>query len=155
MKNILGIDPGLGGGLSLYDGTELMVWDMPTHTITVNNKERRRLDILRLKSILKEFHIHHAFIEKVNAQPGNGTAASFAYGYGVGAIDAVVMCCDIPFTHVTPQKWKKELSVPADKDGARQRASQLLPAFAHNWTRKKDDGIAESALIALYGMRTT
>ena len=40
---------------------------------------------------------------------------------------------------------------PADKDGARARASQLLPWAAHQWARAKDDGKAEASLIALYG----
>lgn len=151
MRNILGVDPGLSGCLSLYDGKELLLWDTPTFELIVNGKKRRRLDIVRLQSILREYHIHHAFIERVNAQPGNGIAAAFAYGYGVGATDAVIQCCGIPFTHVTPQKWKKVMECPKEKDEARHRASQLAPQFAHNWERKKDDGRAESFLIALYG----
>lgn len=155
MRTILGIDPGLNGCLSYYNGAELICYPMPTFQITVGGKTRNRIDVQGLKAILMDNVVDHAFIEKVNAQPGNGTAAAFAYGYGVGVIDAAVACCGIPFTHVTPQAWKKAMGCPAEKDGARQRASQLLPDFAHNWTRKKDDGIAESALIALYGMRIT
>ncbi|MBC7907617.1 MAG: hypothetical protein H7Y60_12860 [Rhodospirillaceae bacterium] len=43
------------------------------------------------------------------------------------------------------------LALPADKDGARARASQLLPAHAGLWCRAKYDGRAEAALIAYYG----
>jgi hypothetical protein len=43
--------------------------------------------------------------------------------------------------------------VPAEKDGARARASQLLPQHAGHWPLKKHDGRAEAALIALYGWR--
>lgn len=151
MKTILGIDPGLSGAISLYDGNELLIWDMPTLEMMVNGKKRNRLDIVRLKNILLEHKADHAFIERVNAQPSNGAASAFAYGYGVGAIDAVVQCCGIPFTHITPMKWKKDMQCPKEKDGARMRASQLLPQFAHNWSRKKDDGRAEASLIALWG----
>lgn len=43
------------------------------------------------------------------------------------------------------------MQCPAEKDGSRMRASQLLPGFASNWDRKKDDGRAEASMIALYG----
>ena len=29
--------------------------------------------------------------------------------------------------------------------------SQLIPDLAHNWSLKRQDGVAEAALIALYG----
>jgi hypothetical protein len=45
------------------------------------------------------------------------------------------------------------LRVPAEKDGARARASQLIPAGASWWPLVKHDGRAEAALIALYGSR--
>ena len=64
----------------------------------------------------------------------------------------VVAANFIPLTMVAPLKWKRALGVPADKDGARARASQLLPAHAGLWCRVKDDGRAEAALIAYYGV---
>ena len=54
---------------------------------------------------------------------------------------------------VAPQKWKRALAVPADKDGARARASVLLPKHSGHWPLKKHDGRAEAALIALYGAK--
>jgi hypothetical protein len=39
------------------------------------------------------------------------------------------------------------------KGKARARASQLLPAAAHQWRLKRDDGRAEAALTALWGLR--
>jgi hypothetical protein len=43
--------------------------------------------------------------------------------------------------------------VPKAKDGARARASQLLPAGVQLWPLVKHDGRAEAALLALYGVR--
>jgi len=45
------------------------------------------------------------------------------------------------------------LRVPAAKDAARARASQLLPHAANQWPLKKHDGRAESACIAYWGLR--
>jgi hypothetical protein len=41
----------------------------------------------------------------------------------------------------------------AGGNGARARATQLLPAAAHRWPLVKHDGRAEAALIAYYGRR--
>lgn len=153
MKTIIGIDPGMTGAIAIMDLNELIVYDMPVYEITKGKSVRKRIDILALRKILFGPGPCHAFIEQVSAQPGNGAAAAFTYGWGCGVIEAVINCAEIPFTFVTPQKWKKTLQVPADKDGARFRASQLMPSFSHNWDRKKDHGRAESALIALYGFQ--
>jgi len=151
-KTILGIDVGMSGALSSWDGHELIIHDMPTFEIKKGKTLRKRIDISALKRIVELNHLDtHVFIEQVSAQPGNGAAAAFTYGFGCGVIEAVVQCCGLPFTYVPPQTWKKAMQCPKDKDAARQRASQLFPQFSHNWDRKKDDGRAEASLIALYG----
>lgn len=152
MTTILGIDPGMGGALAFYDGSEMIVHDMPTYEITKGKSKRRKLDVYNLIQILKN-DFDHALIEQVWAQPGNGAAAAFTFGWGCGAIDALVQNSQVPYSYITPAHWKKETHTPKDKDGARMRASQLMPKFAHNWDRKKDDGRAEAALIAYYGFR--
>lgn len=152
---IIGIDPGSSGAISFYDGSEILVWDMPVYEITKGKSVRKRIDIARLKGLLQDLKlnngIEHVFLEQVSAQPGNGAAHAWTYGFGCGVLEAVVQCLGLPFTYVTPMKWKKDLNCPKDKDAARMRASQLFPAFAHNWDRKKDDGRAEASLIALWG----
>lgn len=154
MKTILGIDPGATGALAFYDGKELLIYDMPAHEITKGRSKRKRFDPYGFVQILGDNHCDHAYVEQVSAQPGNGAAAAFTYGWMCGGLEACLASCGIPFTYITPPKWKRELSVPKDKDGARMRASQLLPEFAHNWDRKKDHGRAEAALIALYGFNS-
>lgn len=156
MKTILGIDPGMSGALAIYDGTELIIHDMPTFEITKGKNKRKRIDVSALKRIVETCDFDtHAFIEQVSAQPGNGAAAAFTYGFGCGVIEAVVQCCGLAFTYAPPQTWKKAMSCPKDKDAARHRASQLLPKFAHCWDLKKHDGRAEASLIALYGFQRT
>ena len=154
MKTILGIDPGASGALAFYDQSDLIIYDMPVHEITKGKSKRKRFDPYGMKAILEGNHCDHAFIEQVSAQPGNGASAAFTYGWMCAGIECCLAMAGIPFTYVTPQKWKKELSVPKDKDAARMRASQLLGDHAHNWPLRKHDGRAESSLIALYGMRS-
>ena len=154
MKTILGIDVGMKGALAFYSNDNLIIHDMPIHEIVRGKKKRNRIDIQVLLSML-EGHgfIDHAFIEQVWAQPGNGAAAAFTYGFGCGALECAIASAGIPFTYVTSMKWKKAMSCPKDKDAARMRASQLLPQFSDEWPLKKHDGRAEAALIALYGYK--
>src|SRR5262249_60843507 len=94
----------------------------------------------------------HAFIERAQAMPKQGASSGFKYGRATGAIEAVLVCCEIPMTIVEPTAWKKHHGLRGgDKEGGRQRALQLFPA-AHGWlARKMDHGRAEAALLALYG----
>jgi crossover junction endodeoxyribonuclease RuvC len=42
--------------------------------------------------------------------------------------------------------------VTADKSTSRQRACELWPSESHRFARVKDDGRAESCLVARYGL---
>lgn len=149
--NILAIDPGLSGAIASYDGTELLVYDMPKFDIVKNKKTRGRIDTTGFIKILRDEKPDHVFVEQVGAMPKNGSGAMFAFGFGCGLLEGALAGTGIPFTYITPMKWKKAMGCPADKDGSRMRANQLLPAYAHNWDLKKHDGRAEASLLALYG----
>lgn len=146
IKTILGIDVGMNGALAFYDGTELIIYDMPTFERNKTN----RVNALEVSRIIELQKPDHAFIEQVNAF-GMGATSAYNFGWSCGIIEGVIASLKVPFTYVTPQKWKKVMDCPKDKNSARMRASQLLPEHAHNWDLKKHDGRAEAALIALYG----
>ena len=151
MKTILGIDPGSSGALSFYDGNELLIFDMPFFEIKKGKTVRKKIDFVELVKIIRNNKPDHAYLENVSAQFGNGAAAAFSFGWACACVENAILSSFVPFTLVTPQTWKKAMQVPADKDAARMRASQLLPNHTHNWDRRKDHNRAESALIALYG----
>lgn len=154
---ILGVDPGLHGALAFYDlampGPCIEVFDMPTHTITVNGKQRTRLDLHQLADLVARHAARCtlAVIEDVHAMPKQGVSSSFSFGFAAGAAQAIVAAHDIPVRMVQPAAWKRAYGLTSDKDASRQRASQLLPAFAHLWPLAKHDGRAEAVLLALYG----
>lgn len=148
---ILGVDPGLNGALAFLDivaGT-LTVHDMPT--IEAGVKSKRVVDESGLARMIDASSANHAYVEKVGAMPGNGAVSMFGFGVSFGLVRGVIAANFIPVTLVPPQTWKRVLGVPAAKEGARARASQLLPAFSHLWPLVKHDGRAEAALIAYYG----
>lgn len=147
MKTILGIDNGLGGALSFYNEKELIIYDMPVFEVD----GRKKLNISEIKRIILNDRPQACFVEQLTPMPKIGGLQSFSMGHSEGVFLGLFSALEIPYTLIRPKKWKKAMQCPADKDGSRMRASQLLPQFAHNWPLKRHDGRAESALIALYG----
>lgn len=151
---ILGIDPGLRGAIAYYRPgakDELTIVDMPTHQLMRGGKNKFELDPHALHKLLMPYKLSSVYLEQVNSMPGQGVSSVFAFGKTYGIIIGVLAANGLPYTFVTPQTWKKKLQVPASKDAARARASQLLPAHADKWKLVKHDGRAEAALIAYYG----
>jgi len=116
-------------------------------------KAKREVDIAGLVRILSQQPVGHAFIEMVGAMPSQGVSSVFAFGKAYGILLGSLGALGVPYTPVSPRVWKKILGVPAEKDGALARASQLLPTFADQWPLKRHHGRAEAALLAEFGLR--
>jgi crossover junction endodeoxyribonuclease RuvC len=153
---IVGVDPGLSGALFFIDPNHPLTGeavDIPTHVLTRGGKKKREIDVVQLIHVLALRRITHAFVEQVGAMPGQGVSSVFAFGKGYGVILGVLAARSIPLSLIPPVRWKREMRVLKDKDGARARASQLLPDAADQWPRVHHHGRAEAALLALYGAR--
>jgi crossover junction endodeoxyribonuclease RuvC len=151
---ILGIDVGISGAVALLDGNKLVeVHDMPTVSVTVGGKKKRRIDARALYEILQFEKLEHAFIEIVNARPNQGVSSMFAFGQASGIAEAIAWVMTPDVTGVRPQTWKKHFKLGNDKVSSRELASQLWPDQADRFKRVKDDGRAEAALIALWGQQ--
>jgi crossover junction endodeoxyribonuclease RuvC len=149
---IAGIDPGLSGAVAFFDDQRFLgVNGMPTLALVRGGKNKREIDTAILADLIEQAKPGHAFVENVGAMPGQGVSSVFAFGKAFGIVIGVLAALQVPVTFVSAARWKKALGVPAAKDGARARASQLLPGAACNWPLAKDDGKAEAAMIALYG----
>ena len=149
---ICAVDPGLSGAIAWldYGGHLIEVRDLPV--AKANGKSE--LMPAALADMLRERPATHAFVERVAARPGAGVSGMFNFGRGYGQIEGVLAALGVPVTLVTPSKWKAALRLPADKSAARLRAAQLWPGLAGTFSRVKDDGRAESALLGLYGAQT-
>ena len=152
---ILGIDPGLSGALALYDTPEqtVEVIDMPVLELVRNGRKKGEVSAQALANHLAGRGIKAAYLERVNAMPGQGVTSVFSFGRSTGIVEGVLAAYDIPTTLVTPQAWQKAVGQRAGKDGSRERAMQLFPAQADLFQRKKDDGRSDAALIAYYGAK--
>jgi crossover junction endodeoxyribonuclease RuvC len=155
---ILGIDPGASGALALYHSADWLlvdVFDMPTHTIKINGSNKSRVDPHALAGIIRERSDRIAFacIEEVSSLPKQGVASTFAFGQAYMAVEMACAALQVPYYTVRPSVWKRVMSLSGDKDESRRMASRLMPTSADRWPRVKDDGRAEAALLALYGLR--
>lgn len=149
---ILGIDPGLSGGLALLsEGIIIDAFKMPI--IKYNGKQE--IDIGGLKQIIVNWRIKwkpfHVWIEQQQSMPRQGVASSFRTGQNYGILLGMLAGLNIPLSIVRPVDWKRYMKVPADKTAAILTATRLLPSSSHLWSTRSSDGIAEAALIAVYG----
>jgi crossover junction endodeoxyribonuclease RuvC len=149
---ILGIDPGLTGGLALWKFHKIeRAWNMPTYAVTKGRKTRKHLDLDKITIQIAFAEIDFAIIEAQQAYKGQGVSTTFTTGKNYGALLGLLHGLEIATKIVTAQAWKKALSLGKDKQLSFDLATKLFPDASHFWLRKKDDGVAEAALLAHYG----
>lgn len=150
---ILAIDPGASGALCFFNTTDgvLDIVDMPTVEVKRGNKDKREISPAMLATEITRRQVDLVVLERVGAMPGQGVSSTYQFGRGVGMVEGVVSALRLPLQYVTPQRWQRDLNVRDGKDGNRQRAAELFPAYAHLFARKKDDGRADAALMAYWG----
>lgn len=153
----VGIDPGLDGAIAILNAQRgtLEVVDMPTVEVLRNGKKKREVSAAMVAATLRDIPaINMAVLERVNAMPGQGVTSVFSFGRSAGVIEGVLGALNIPSAIVSPQKWQKHIGVRGGKDGARLRATEVFPAYANLFARKKHDGRADAALMAWYAMKS-
>ena len=154
---ILGIDPGLYGALAFVEmvaGTpRCQIVDMPITPTLVNGVLRDRVNKAALDELfsLKQHTLRCVVIEDVHALPKDGPVQAFTFGYGLGLLHGICQVYDVTVVNVPPHSWKSKYGLNSDKHKSRAVASRFFPHNASVWSRAKDDGRAEAALLGLLG----
>jgi hypothetical protein len=150
VTHYLGIDPGLTGAVAIVDlkGDLIDVYDMPVVDRQVNAVELA----LTFDTFPADEQI--VAIERVGSMPGQGVASTFRFGVSYGIVVGVVGALGHRTLHPTPAKWKADMGLTADKERSRKAAIDRWPKRAEFFARKKDDGRAEAALLALWCLAT-
>ena len=143
MKIYIGIDPGFSGawGAVNHHGEYVSCGDMVHNEKHIMSRavwaemcqaaDRKDVEIV---------------IEAVHSMPGQGVSSSFKFGMAFGAAIAITERFNCPWHLVTPQKWKKDMGLTANKDESLSMARELWPEAP--LARKKDNGRAEALLLA-------
>lgn len=141
MNLILGIDPGVSGGVAKLS-PDLKIVDALAFS-RATPTEIKNL-ILASKKYIKK-----AYIEQVHSMPLQGVRSVFTFGQNYGWWQGLLIGLEIPHERVYPLKWQTALScrTGGDKNISKARAQELFPKM------KITHAIADALLIAEYGRR--
>ena len=151
---VLGVDPGLTGALAVIETSLdlLSVRDMPVAKSGTGT--RREVVPVLLAELIRAWRPDVAWVEKVHAMPKQGVSSTFTFGLGYGVVLGVLAALDVPVRLVAPGTWKRGLGLDAAKQGSRAMAMRVFPREAALFARVRDDGRAEAALLAGYGLES-
>lgn len=147
--NIIGIDPGIKGGIALISLDQLFVLAYPTEKYT-------DYDLDGLVKQFKSMGSCYCFIEKVGAARGQGVASMFTFGDNAGFWRGLIVANQIPFEYVPPTVWQPALRIkPRRKDITYNEHKKLLKEHAQRIYPGHDITLAtaDAILIAEYGRR--
>lgn len=155
---VLGIDPGSTGALAFLTisaglPVSLETLDMPVLRIG----KRTQVDSYALAREIDarlgpdDEALAVATIEQGGVRPQNGRIGAATFWLGLGEVRGILAAHFIPIEIVSASTWKRSLKLTGSKDASRARASAIFPRWSDQWSRVRDDGRAEAALIGLYG----
>ena len=154
MMRVIGIDPGLSGGIAILDDKKIFdIFDMPI--MSEGKKNKNQLNSALLVSIIKK-HINSiqdtsVIVEQVSAMPGQGVTSMFNFGQTFGSIKGICAALNLPIFYVRPAKWKKHFElINSSKDASRTKVIEMYPSISSRLSKKKDVNKADAILIARY-----
>ena len=111
---IIGIDPGLSGGIAVLKKNKVLaLFDMPV--MPEGKKNKRQLNSAQLANIIKDNIVNDeevvVIVEQVNAMPGQGVTSMFNFGQTFGAIKGICAALGLSIFFVRPSKWKKHFEL--------------------------------------------
>ena len=151
---IIGIDPGLSGGIAVLDDLKIYdIFDMPI--MSEGKKNKNQLNSAQLVNIINKHVLRKentfVIVEQVSAMPGQGVTSMFNFGQTFGSIKGICAALGLPIFYVRPAKWKKHFElINSSKDASRTKVIEMYPSMSPRLTKKKDVNKADAILIARY-----
>ena len=151
---IIGIDPGLRGGIAILDDLKIFdIFDMPI--MPEGKKNKNQLNSAQLVNIINKHVLRKentfVIVEQVSAMPGQGVTSMFNFGQTFGSIKGICAALGLPIFYVRPAKWKKHFElINSSKDASRTKVIEMYPSISSRLTKKKDVNKADAILIARY-----
>lgn len=176
---VLGVDPGLHGGIAVMNGPAGVVAAYPMPILRANAKgardtyDTRAICRLMQASVMdgpRGFCI--AFVEKQGPLPARvtrkdgaveqmgGSIANWNRGGSYRLFEGLLTGLGIPFEFVLPQVWQRAMLSGTSGDDTKQRsitaAQRLFPQVSLLPTlrsRRPSDGLSDALLLAAYAQR--
>jgi len=155
---VVGIDPGLKGGLATVESSrpgEVDLLPMPT----IGGKD---FDIQIIKEYLKNRAPYMVMLEQQIALPGQGLSSTLQTGKGFGILLGLLAGLEIPHTVISARMWQHKMFVGVSakldtKVKSEIIAKRLFPLTdfrVSSRARVSADGLTDAACIAMYGVQT-
>lgn len=158
---VVGIDPGLSGGIVGLDAARqvLLAECMP-----VIGTRKREIDLPALRSMLRELDTAHpgivVFVESSKAHPHDGRTSAHRTGTGWGMLLGLLCGLELAHQVVQPRAWQTAVCRGLPKMDTKARTilavQRRLPGLdlTPGRLRKPHTGLADAAGLALYGLST-
>ena len=158
MRRVIGIDPGLAGGIGVLDldadgGMDAALYRVPIIEYKKGKSRKREYDLPKMRALLAELADRTrnmlAGIEAQNPHPDEGVVSAFRLGLGIGFWEGLLSGLELPYERVYPIVWKKHHGLLRQPKAMSQvLVGRLFPRYAA--TRKAQEGACEALLIAAY-----
>lgn len=149
---ILGVDPGLSGGLALLrDGSVAALHVMPVADGEVDGRG--------LAALLWPWWpgVDLAVVENVHAMPGQGVTSMFCFGRGLGVVLGVLAALGTRVVMPSPQRWKRAvLGDRYDRSSKEGTVAWVADSFPDAQVvlprcRKAHSGLCDALALAAWG----
>jgi len=144
-KYVMGIDPGVSGGIAFWDNDGVRAHKMPA---TLADLWALIHDnCYRISTV--------AYLEKVASMSGEGVRSVFTFGQNFGALRMALTAAGIPFFSVPPQTWCKKMGLKKKKTETNTEWKNRHKALAQELFPhlKITHYTADALLIMEYGRR--
>lgn len=155
-KTIIGIDPGVGGGIAIIKNNAISIHKMPTIKVEVNGKTRNEACIANLQILMVENSDNTiVFIEKVNPRPQDAESnrqfkiARMLANYEV--LKTVVKIFKFPLVEVPPRTWQEYLRLVKRGEVQKDRKNRYKRYASHLIGRDATLWNADAICIAQFG----
>lgn len=152
MKCVIGIDPGVNGGIAVLgmDGCIIFVRKMPETPQDI-------LDCLRKFAGTELFGSEAVcYLEKVGTgMPGQSSKATATFARHCGHLEMALLALGIKTNDITPNKWEKSYQLGKSSDYSKTEWKNKLKAKAQQLFPKERVTLAvcDALLLAEYGRK--
>jgi crossover junction endodeoxyribonuclease RuvC len=175
MATIIGIDPGLKGGIAVLPDVPGIPGEPELHVMPVitipkaSGGEKHEYDEPGIVEILRgaqeRFGPVHVAIERQQAMPGQGVTSMFSTGLGYGILRGIVTALGLPNSRPQAKAWQKVMLAGMPRPATGKASAKIgaivcqrlwpgVSLLASSRSRIPHEGLADALLIAEYTRRS-
>lgn len=149
---ILGVDPGLAGGLALlHPSGSARLWDMPT--FATGKGAQRAYDLRACWELATSFgaELELIAVERLQVTPKITKHTALGLGRAAMLWEVISVALGVPLERIPPKRWQAVVGAEKGEPAALARARELFPQAeleASRAKKPKHSGRAAALLIA-------